>query len=71
MYNLFFNNRYNENEFITTCEEEKIMKEIKNFIKQLNPNFKIYYIRAWKDGNQTWYDVGSHSEFFFVEEDNL
>jgi hypothetical protein len=71
MYNLFFNNQYNENKFVTTCEKEEVMKEIKNFIKQLNPNFKIYYIRAWEEDNKTWYDVGSHSEFFFIEEDNL
>lgn len=26
------------------------------------------YIREWDDGNQHWYDVGSHSEFFYTEE---
>ena len=69
MYNLFFNNRYNENKFVTKCTKENIIEEIQTFINQKNPNFKIYYIRTWIDNNKTWYDVGSHTEFFFTEED--
>ena len=48
---------------------EKVSKEnawelLKAFLEQY-PNFKHYYTRCWcdKDGN-TWYDVGSHTEFF-------
>lgn len=68
MYNLFFNNQYDENEFIVNCIEKDIMKNIKEFVKRINPNFKIYYIRSWIDeDDKIWYDVGSHNEFFFAE----
>lgn len=68
LYKLYFNNSHNENIYVTTCEQESIMKNITNFVKKLNPNFKIYYIRSWEEKGKTWYDVGSHTEFFFTEE---
>ena len=27
-------------------------------------NFKSYYTRIWENDAGTWYDVGSHTEFF-------
>lgn len=41
---------------------------ITNFIKSKNPDYKIYYIRIlgpMEDGSYE-YDVGSHSEFFYL-----
>lgn len=71
MVKLYFVNSENEETFITSIEDRKegsksIFKEINKFIKEKNPNYKIYYIRQWEEGNKTWYDVGSHSEFFFT-----
>lgn len=44
-------------------------KIIKKFCEERN--FKTYYTRMWKDNNTTIFDVGSHSEFFhLVQEEN-
>ena len=45
---------------------------IHNYVHELNPDFKIYYIRSWEmDKGVTRFDVGSHTEFFeHVEESN-
>lgn len=48
-------------------EEENIGKAIKDAVFEMNPNYKIYYMRAWistEDASTTVYDVGSHTEFF-------
>lgn len=65
-FNLYFNDKYNKNRFIATCSEDKIIKNIKKFIKSVNSDFEVYYIRSWQEENKTWYDVGSHSEFFYT-----
>ena len=31
-------------------------------------DFKCYYTRIWYSDGYTWYDVGSHTEFFLVDE---
>ena len=67
LYDLFFNNRYDENIFITSCKQEDIILKIKQYIHKINPNYKIYYIRSWEDDTRIWYDVGSHSEFFYIK----
>ena len=45
--------------------EEEAMKEIYKFCEERN--FKIYYVRTWMSGNRKKYDVGSHTEFFYLE----
>lgn len=43
---------------------------IKKFCSERD--FTIYYTRQWVDSDnlkRTWYDVGSHTEFFIIEED--
>ena len=45
--------------------EEEAMKEIYKFCEERN--FKIYYVRSWMSGNRKVYDVGSHTEFFYLE----
>lgn len=32
--------------------------------------FKVYYVRTWTENDATWYDVGSHAEFFVLADDN-
>ena len=48
--------------------EEEAMKEIYKFCD--DRDFKIYYIRSWtnQEGLKV-YDVGSHSEFFYLSYD--
>ena len=66
MVKLFFENSYEESIFIIDCLESEVLSHISNFVYNKNPNFKIYYTRIWKDSDKTWYDVGSHSEFFYT-----
>ena len=66
--NIYFNDNYGRDRFVDTCNNSnEIIPKIKKFVKELNKNYKIYYIRSWEEEGKTWYDVGSHSEFFFTE----
>ena len=51
---------------------ETAMSEISHYINVLNPAYKIYYTRLWysEDWGGTMYDVGSHSEFFLLVDEN-
>lgn len=49
-------------------EEKDTIKFIKKFVKEKNPDFKIYYIRSWETDEGTMYDVGSHTEFFLLSD---
>ena len=65
-YALYFQNSKHERRPIGMVESvSEAMKEIKKFLKQY-PNFTSYYTRVWyhSDDNETWFDVGSHIEFF-------
>ena len=71
---LWFENRYGEARQIAYCENTNdVYRSINDFIKQANDakpkgatHFKSYYIRSWTEDGKTWYDVGSHSEFFYT-----
>ena len=71
---LWFENRLGDARKIAHCEnKDDVYRSINDFIKQANAAkpkgstpFKSYYIRTWEQDNKTWYDVGSHSEFFFT-----
>ena len=39
------------------------------YIKKLNPEYKVFYTRMWEVGDRYCVDVGSHTEFFYIEED--
>lgn len=45
--------------------EKEAMKMMGDFCEERN--FKVYYIRSWAVGNRRKYDVGSWSEFFYLE----
>ena len=71
---LWFENCYGDIRQIATCKDsEAVYREINKFIDRANARkpkgstpFKSYYIRTWEQDGKTWYDVGSHSEFFFT-----
>ena len=44
-------------------------KAIMDFIKRTNPDYKVFYTRMWEVGDRYCVDVGSHTEFFYIEED--
>ena len=67
---LYFENSYRERRIIAEPEtEDEAWKEVNKFCK--DRNFKIYYIRNWidKEGCKV-FDVGSHSEFFYLDYEN-
>lgn len=45
---------------------EQAWKIMKKFMD--DHNFTSYYTRTWFIDGYTWYDVGSHTEFFLVDE---
>lgn len=67
---LYFENRHGEKRIIAEPTTEKeAMKEMYKFCE--DRNFKIYYVRSWmnNDGLKV-YDVGSHVEFFYLDNKN-
>lgn len=67
---LYFENSYNERRIIAEPKtEQDIIKEIYKFCN--DRNFKIYYTRTWRDDEGLkWYDCGSWSEFFILDDRN-
>ena len=65
---LYFENSKGERKLIAEpTTEEEANKEIHKFCEERN--FKIYYIRTWRDSNGLKvFDVGSWSEFFLLED---
>ena len=73
MLKLYFENSYGERKLVGTYStDSEVPAAINKYVKQINPNFKIYYYRSYENDNgETVYDVGSWSEFFIlVREDN-
>lgn len=69
MKNLYFIRSNGERILVEPkIKEDNIIKFIKKFVKEKNPNFKIYYIRSWATDEGTMYDVGSHTEFFLLSD---
>ena len=67
---LIFNDSWGNDRIIATPEsEEEAVKEIYKFCEERN--FKIYYHRTWMKENRRWFDVGSWSEFFYIEYDEV
>ena len=75
---LYFENSFGERKLVENLEVEddnintllQITNEpIKNFIKERNSNFVIYYTRCWGSiygESGMCFDVGSHTEFFYL-----
>lgn len=67
MYSLYFERSTGE-KLPVKCQMETdndVFHLIKDFVHSKNPNFKIHYIRSWGN-NPVIYDVGSHTEFFYL-----
>ena len=66
--NVWFQNSENKEKVVGVATDTKeVMKIIQNFLD--DHDFKSYYTRVWyhESDDKTWFDVGSHTEFFFVE----
>ena len=66
---LYFENKFEEMRLIgTPASEEEAIQMMYDFCEERS--FKVYYVRSWKnkEKNMMQYDVGSHSEFFYLQE---
>lgn len=69
MYNVYFENRYEERIFLDCVKTDKeiysvIEKDIKT---RAQPSFEWYYTRSWtRDNGEKVYDCGSWCEFYIA-----
>lgn len=62
---LYFENRFGEKRLLGKYKTENgAIRRINRFCEE--HNFKIYYMRITETEEYKWYDVGSHSEFFYL-----
>ena len=68
MYNILFENSEGKKRIIGIAKTgNSAFKIIDDFLKE--HNYKSYYKRTWKTGDKTTtVDVGSHTEFFYIQE---
>ena len=65
---LYFENSWGQRRpLATNLTEKQVMELIYEFCEERN--FKIHYVRHWTQNGETWYDVGSHTEFFIAIEE--
>lgn len=74
MFALYFEHSDGRIEWVNGCNDEKdVTKGINDTIARFNRGkkrpFEHYYTRVWTKGSLTYYDVGSHTEFFIVEKE--
>lgn len=63
---LYFKNSQGRERSIVECETlEEIHEAISDFLDE--HNFKYYYTRSWEQDGRIKIDVGSHTEFFFID----
>lgn len=62
---LYFLQSNGKRRFLQDCvDEHEAWRAIHQFCEERN--FHIYYSRSWTENGETWYDVGSHTEFFIL-----
>ena len=63
---VFFENSYGDKRLIgQSKDKEDAFRIIDNFLK--DHNYKCYYKRTWQKDEYMIVDVGSWSEFFYIE----
>lgn len=62
---IFQNSEYEERVIANPSNIEEVTKEINKFLD--DHNFKSYYTRVWEENGRLKFDVGSHTEFFYLE----
>lgn len=71
-YDLYFENSDGDKRIIARCfKPEDVMDQIRIFLA--DHNYKPHYTRIWYDQKEHayYYDVGSWSEFFIWENDEV
>ena len=70
MANLYFIRSNGEKRLVKeNVDKETAMNHMREYVASLNPNFQIYYFRYWEADGGTKYDIGSHTEFFWLGEE--
>lgn len=68
MMTVYFQNCKGEDRKIgSAADHGEVWAIIYAFLKE--HNYKPNYIRMWEEEKKHWYDVGSHNEFFYAEEE--
>jgi hypothetical protein len=63
---LYFENSQGVERVIAeVANEEEAFKEIHKFLDE--HNYKSYYTRTWMVDGRKKFDVGSHTEFFYLD----
>lgn len=64
---VYFRDSHGKKRLLKEVEtKEDAWKVMQNFMD--DHNFKCYYARLWFEDGYTWFDVGSHTEYFLVDE---
>lgn len=67
---LYFENSKGKKKLLGKYKTEKgAVRRINRFCE--DHNFKIYYMRIVEHDEYKWYDVGSHSEFFYLYKNDI
>ena len=61
----FENSQGKEREIAEVASEQEAFEEINKFCEERN--FTIYYVRSWNVNGRKKFDVGSHTEFFYLD----
>ena len=69
MFEIYFDNGYGEPYKVSFARtEDEIVPAIIKWVQEVNPRYKIYYVRSHTDENGVrHYDIGSHTQFLFAE----
>lgn len=62
---LIFKSKGKERVIAEPSDIDEVFKEINKFLEE--HNFKSYYTRMWEENGRLKFDVGSYTEFFYVE----
>lgn len=64
--NLYFQNSDGNERIIANINSvDDTFKEMKKFMNE--HNFNSYYTRGWEENGRIKFDVGSHTEFFYLD----
>lgn len=64
---VYFRDSHGKKRLLKEVEtKEGVWKVIQKFLD--DHNFTSYYARLWFVDGYTWFDVGSHTEYFLVDE---
>jgi hypothetical protein len=69
LYDLYFLDSYDYKRLVQKkVKYNDLNKVMTEYIRSLNPNYTIYYVRTWQPSDTSiMFDVGSHTEFFLAE----